>query len=91
MSGSGPKLWARTLNANADAGKPAKNGRTPAFAAANNGHVDCLDALICAGADVNQANKYGQLDSRIVSDVTPQHGKGGILKNSGINQGCGLS
>ena len=33
-----------------------QNGVTPTWAAAANGHVKCIDALVRLGADVNKAN-----------------------------------
>ena len=51
----GPLLIA----AGADKDKADKNGTTPLFLAAQNGHLNVVQSLIEAGVDVNQANKNG--------------------------------
>ena len=48
--------WSRASQATVCGGCDGnQNGTTPTFAAAENGHVECIEALVRHGADVNQA------------------------------------
>jgi ankyrin repeat protein len=43
----------------ADLNTPNKNGETPLYAVADNGHTDIVKLLVEKGADLNTPNKYG--------------------------------
>jgi hypothetical protein len=50
---------AKCVTAGADVDKAADDGRTPAFVASQEGHLNVLRALIAAQADVNKSDMIG--------------------------------
>jgi len=62
-------------NAEAEAEKARKDGRTPIYVAAEYGHVGAINALIAAGANVNTPNKHGATPV----SVAAEHGHEGAI------------
>ena len=50
----------KMIKAGADLNRQGKNGRTPLYVAAFNGHAKLVQLLLSAGADPNIADSFGQ-------------------------------